>query len=307
MSAEIVVFLGPTLPVAAAREVLPGARYLPPARAETLRRGGAVACALGVESASPRVLDLIDKGAPVPVVGDVIDRLAAAGIAAEAMCFTGFPTETLDDALDTLRFLDDRRDQVAAFIVGEFDLTHGALVVQTPERFGIREVWQVEGDVLGTGLFFEEEVPSKTGDDPEHLDRALDELSSGWLLRRYPWAGSLSTAHTVLYYDRFGRDVFRRLAATVRGGVIGARPLVRAARFDLGAASRALGREAKAWHRLVRVERRVSRQAYGALTARAPSLRPKPARYRVAAGETPVAVPRRARARRPSNSPNALG
>ena len=217
-------------------------RYLTLERAETLRRGGAVACALGVESASPRVLELIDKGAPVAVVSDVIDHLAAAGIAAEAMCFTGFPTETLADALATLRFLDDRRDEVAAFIVGQFDLTHGALVAQTPERFGIREVWQVEGDTLGTGLFFEEETPPMSDDEPAQLDEALDTLSSGWLLRRYPWAGSLSTAHTVLYYDRHGRDVFRRLAPVVRGGVIGASPKLVAARFDLAAAGEALER-----------------------------------------------------------------
>src|SRR5207253_4846418 len=137
-----------------------------------------------------------DKGAPVEVVGDVIDHLASAGIAAEAMCFTGFPTESYDEALETLQFLGERREQVAAFIVGEFDLTHGALVAQAPERFGIREVWQVEGDTLGTGLFFEEEAPGKRGDEPERLDRALDRVSSAWLLRRYPWAGSLSTART---------------------------------------------------------------------------------------------------------------
>ena len=261
-----------------------------------MRRGGAVACALGVESASPRVLELIDKGAPVAVVSDVIDHLAAAGIAAEAMCFTDFPTETLDEALATLRFLDDRRDEVAVFIVGEFDLTHGALVAQTPERFGIREVWQLEGDTLGTGLFFEEETPPMRDGEPAQLDDALDTLSSSWLLRRYPWAGSLSTAHTVLYYDRHGRDVFRRLASVVRGGVIGASAKVVPARFDLDAAAEALSREAEAWQHLVRVARKVSRQAYGAVTADFTSLPAAPGRYRVRAGEVPVAVRAGARA-----------
>jgi anaerobic magnesium-protoporphyrin IX monomethyl ester cyclase len=282
-------------------------RYLTAERAQTLRRGGAVACALGVESANPRVLGMIDKGAPVAVVSDVIDHLAGAGISAEAMCFTGFPTESYVEALETLQFLDERRDRVAAFIVGHFDLTHGALVAQAPQRFGVREIWQVEGDTLGTGLFYDEEVPSKSGDEPERLDRALDDLSAGWLLRRYPWAGSLSTAHTVLYYDRFGRDVFRRLAATVRGGVIGARARVLAARFDLDAASRALPREADAWHQLVRVQRRVSRDAYEALVAGAPALRPRAGRYRIVAGEPPVAARRSpAKGRRPWTAPNAL-
>jgi anaerobic magnesium-protoporphyrin IX monomethyl ester cyclase len=282
-------------------------RYLTAERARTLRSGGAVACALGVESASPRVLGLIDKGAPVAVVAEVIDHLAAAGVAAEAMCFTGFPTESYAEALETLQFLEDRRDQVAAFIVGEFDLTHGALVAQSPERFGIREIWQVEGDVLGTGLFFEEAVPSKRGDEPARLDRALDELSAGWLLRRYPWAGSLSTAHTVLYYDRHGSDVFRRIASTVRGGVIGARPSILEARFDLDAAAGARSREAAIWHELVRVQRKVSRPAHAALTAGAPRVYPKAGLYRITAAEPPVRLGGHRRARRPSNSPNALG
>jgi hypothetical protein len=279
-------------------------RYLTPERAETLRRGGAVACALGVESASPRVLKLIDKGAPVSVVGDVIDRLSAAGIAAEAMCFTGFPTESYAEALETLHFLDDRRDGVAAFIVGEFDLTHGALVAQAPERFGIREIWQVEGDTLGTGLFYEETVPPKRGDEPARLDRALDELARRWLLRRYPWAGSLSTAHTVYYYERFGPGVFRRLAVEgeprPRRGRARARAL--AARFDLDAAAAALDREAEIWTELVRVRRHVSRAAYDALAAALPPLRPRPRRWRVIAGAPPTPL----RARRPSHAPNAL-
>jgi radical SAM family protein len=284
-------------------------KYLTAERAQVLRRGGAVACALGVESGSPRVLEMIDKGAPVEVVGDVIDRLDAAGIAVEAMCFTGFPTETADEAMATLEFLDHRRDRVASFIVGEFDLTHGALVAQDPARFGIDQVWQVDGDQLGTGLFFSEATPSKTGDQPERIDQALDQLSSGWLLRRYPWAGSLSTAHTVFYYERFGKGVLRALASRVRGGVIGARAATVAARFDLAAAARAETAEAQIWYQLVRERRQVSRAAYDALAAALPSLRARARRYRIAAGETPVpvAAPKRpARGRRPSARVNAL-
>jgi anaerobic magnesium-protoporphyrin IX monomethyl ester cyclase len=285
-------------------------KYLTAERAQVLRRGGAVACALGVESGSPRVLRMIDKGAPVEVVGDVIDRLDAAGIAVEAMCFTGFPTETADEALQTLDFLDDRREQVAAFIVGEFDLTHGALVAQDPARFGIDQVWQVAGDELGTGLFYSESQPSKPGDGPAIVDRALDELASGWLLRRYPWAGSLSTAHTVFYYERYGKGVMRALAQRVRGGVIGARTVTVAARFDLTAVARAEAAEARIWYQLVRERRQVSRADYQRLAAETPLVRPRARRYRIVAGAPPVAIatPRRpARGRRPSARVNDLG
>ncbi len=282
-------------------------KYLTAERAAVLRRGGAVACALGVESASPRVLALIDKGAPPSVVRDVVRNLAAAEVAVEAMCFTDFPTESYAEAMETLRFLEEERARIAAFIVGEFDLTHGSLVAQDPARFGLVETWQLDGDQLGTGLFYEEARPPKRGDEPERVDRALDRLSSRWLLRRYPWAGSLSTAHTVFYYARFGAGVFRELARRPSGGVLGARPAAATAHFDLAQAAKALDRELAIWRELVRVRRHVSRAAWRALAEAQPSLAPRPRRYRFVAGAPPVPLKGAARGRRPSGAPNALG
>jgi anaerobic magnesium-protoporphyrin IX monomethyl ester cyclase len=277
--------------------------------ARTLRRGGAVACALGVESGSPRVLGLVGKGAPVTVVSDVIERLDQAGIAVEAMCFTGFPTETYAEAKETLRFLGDRREQIAAFIVGGFDLTHGALVAQEPSRFGIEEIWQVEGDLFGTALFYTEKRPPRRGDEPARLDRALERLASGWALRHYPWAGALSTAHSVLYYDRFGKDVSRAHAGRVSGGVLGGgRPFVREARFDPALAANAEAAEAEIWGTLVYKLRRVSRDEYAALAATVAALSPRPRRYRFAAGMSPTqlgaASTRPRKGRRASNRLN---
>jgi hypothetical protein len=282
--------------------------YLTAERARVLKQGGGVACALGVESASPRVLQLIDKGAPISTVRATISHLAEAGLAVEAMCFSDFPTESYAEAMETLRFLDELRAQVALYIVGEFDLTHGALVAQQPSRFGLKETWQLDGDLLGTGLFYEEARPSKSAAELARLDAALGRLSAGWQLRRYPWAGSLSTAHTVLWYERFGPEVFRELARRpVHTQPFGARLGVAAARFDLDQAAASDERELEIWHTLVRERRHVSRAAYRALAAEAPPLRPRPRRYRFAAGEPPVGVRAPARGRRPPNAPNAAG
>ncbi len=288
------------------------AEYLAAERAEVLEKAGAVACALGVESGSQRVLDLIDKGAPVSVVSDVIERLSGAGIAAEAMCFTEFPTETRAEALATLDFLGDRREHVAVFIVGEFGLTHGSLVAQEPSRFGIRETWELEGDHLGLGIFFEPTSPWKTARDRSIIDERLGELSEGWALRAYPWAGAVSTAHTILYYDRFGTGVFRDLAE--RGldeHVLGAKRIEAELRFDPRAAADAEARDAAIWGTLVGDQRRVGRDAYEALARREPRLAPRPIRIAFEAGEgmTPIPKPKRAKARgrRPSHASNATG
>ena len=181
-----------------------------------LAEGGALGVALGVESAAPRVLKLIHKGLSVRDAARAVKNLAAAGIAVEAMCFTNFPTETGREALMTTRFIEELRESIALFICGEFALTAGARVAQHPGEYGIRETWHVAGDEFSTTLFYEESAPSKTPADRERIDAAIDRLARSWWLHRYPWAGSLSTAHTLLWYDRYGADVFRRLAGTRR-------------------------------------------------------------------------------------------
>ena len=287
-------------------------KYLTAARATVLKRSGAIACALGVESGSQRVLTLIDKGAPVSVSGDVIDRLASAGIAAEAMCFTEFPTETHAEALETLDFIHDRRDRLAVYIVGEFGLTHGSLVAQTPSRFGIRETWELSGDELGLGIFYAPITPWKTDDERRDVDDKLAELSEGWTLRTYPWAGAVSTAHTILYYERFGPAVFRELAARgLRDEVLGSKRTIAELRFDPEQATGAEEREGAIWATLVTDQRRVGRAPYEALAAAEPHLRPAPVRLMFTAGEEPAPVRRTGRARRrvagrrPSHSSNA--
>ncbi|WP_437979832.1 B12-binding domain-containing radical SAM protein [Sorangium sp. So ce117] len=277
-------------------------KYLTRERADVLRRAGAVACALGVESGSPRVLGLIDKGAPVEVVSDVIDHLASAGVAAEAMCFTDFPTETHAEAVETLDFLRARREALAVYIVGEFGLTHGSLVAQTPERFGIDEVFALEGDELGLGLFFVPREPWKTDAERADVDARLSDLSRGWTLRSYPWAGAVSTAHTILQYDRFGPGVFRdRAARRPDDSIPGASTIERGLRFDPRAAEHAEAREAEIWATLVHEERRVGRDAYEQLARSLSPLRPRPVRVRFVAGAAPAVTS----GRRPSHATSA--
>lgn len=282
-------------------------KYLTAERAETLRKAGAVACALGVESGSARVLKLIDKGAPIEVVGDVIDRLSGAGIAAEAMCFTEFPTETHEEALDTLSFIDERRDALAVYIVGEFGLTHGSLVAQDPSKFGIAETWALEGDQLGLGIFFAPKTPWKTDDERADVEDQLAELSSGWALRTYPWAGAVSTAHTILYYDRFGPGVFKELAERgVDDAVLGGeKSFADDLRFDPRDCERAEEREATIWGTLVNEQRAVGRSRYEALAAHQPALKPNAVRLAFAPGQAPLPLGKPTRGRRPSHRPNA--
>ena len=285
-------------------------RSLTPERCAELVAGGMLSAALGVESAAPRVLSLIDKGIPVEAVRGAVRSLAGAGVAVEAMCFSDFPTETYGEAMQTVRFVEDIGGDLSLFILGRFDLTHGSLVAQRPGEFGIREVWQVEGDELGTGLFFAERRRSKRPADHAKLEAAVARLSSRWSLRRYPWAGALSTAHTMLWYVRHGRDVFRR--GDVAGGVAVERPWARArtarASFDVArVAEESAAREAAIWDTLVNERRRVGRAAYTELADASAPARRAPRVWRYGAGGPPTDGPgKNAPGRRPSHAGNAL-
>jgi hypothetical protein len=290
-------------------------RSLTVERCEELAAGGALSAALGVESAAPRVLSLIDKGVPVETVRNAIVHLSRAGVAVEAMCFSDFPTETYREAMQTVHFIEELCGELSLFILGRFDLTHGSLVAQKPGEFGIREVWGVDGDELGTGLFFAERRRPKAGREQTMLEQAVGALSSQWRLRRYPWAGALSTAHTLLWYAHYGKDVFRRVAPSREARVPGARTRAGTARFDVARVLEQSAREEAAlWERMVRQERRVSRKIYEERAAALPHALPLPGEWSYGAAgmlaardrkHSPIEVRRQAAGRRPSHAANA--
>jgi anaerobic magnesium-protoporphyrin IX monomethyl ester cyclase len=190
----------------------------------------------------------------------------------EVMVFTDFPTETYGEALETLRWLKELQGDIALFMCGRFELSPGAAVADQPEDFGIREIWTVAGDDLCSKLYYRESVHSKTARERQRIDNYLTGLSRHWRLSHYPWAGSLSTAHTLLWYDRFGPGVFKdqTLVKTRKTNRISdPRPLPISRRFAR-LAENALHRENEIWERLVYRERVVSPERYGELAEALP-------------------------------------
>jgi len=236
-------------------------------------RGGALAYSLGIESGSPRILKLMDKGTTVDNASRAVRNLAAAGIAAEAMVFLDFPTETAAEAEETLRFLEGHHDALSLFMCGTFGLTTGSRVAGCPAQYGLRSVFRVAGDEFRTALFYEENRAAKTARQREAVDTRLEEVSSRWRLRTYPWAGSLSTAHTLLWVERFGPGIFRgRGPLPPRADAL---PDVRPRHSPERLADRAFALEAEAWHKLIHEKRTVGRQAWKSVVAELSAKRAK--------------------------------
>jgi Radical SAM superfamily len=248
---------------------------LTPALCRALKAGGGLSVALGIESAAPRLIRLIDKGVGLEDMTVAVKNLAAAGIAVEAMCFTDFPSETRREALATLDWVRELRQQIALFICGRFGLSHGSRVAAEAAAFGIDAIWHLEGDRWQTGIFYHERRESKTTADREHVDRQVEALSTGWWLHDYPWAGALSTAHSLLYYAAQGPEVFRRLSGIRRPArrTGGKKPFT--GPYDRRyLAATAYRNESGIWHHLVHEQRRVSAALYAQCAAELPLIHP---------------------------------
>ena len=185
-------------------------RYWSPQKCATLRRSGCVAVSVGFESGNDRVLSLIDKGVTVEQTRRTVHNLAEAGIAVQMMGFTGFPGESAEEALDSVRFLAGLREQWTFGGLGSFDLTSGAIIAKQPERFGIRDAAPRPGTDIHRLLQYTPPVVWSAAQREEVRRRKLA-LQSAEFDR--PWVGGTDTPHSYFYHARYGTGVLEALAA----------------------------------------------------------------------------------------------
>lgn len=82
------------------------------ALARKMRRAGCIRAEIGVESGSSRVLHLMHKGARVGDNERTLDALKNAGVESVVFLLVGFPGETEEDFVATLKFLEKNRTNI---------------------------------------------------------------------------------------------------------------------------------------------------------------------------------------------------
>jgi anaerobic magnesium-protoporphyrin IX monomethyl ester cyclase len=105
-----------------------------------LAAGGLRMLYFGMESACQRILDLMGKGTPRTLFGDVLRNTTEAGIMNMILYFVGFPTETQDEALESMNFLLEHQEHVTYAVAGHFLLEEHSPIYQAPDRFGITRI-----------------------------------------------------------------------------------------------------------------------------------------------------------------------
>ncbi|MGH7236798.1 MAG: B12-binding domain-containing radical SAM protein [Nitrospiraceae bacterium] len=154
---------------------------------------------MGYESGNERVLKLMDKATTTDVIRRSLELSANAGVWNHVMGFFGFPGETREDALDSIRFLEDNRDLVHSIGFGTFDLSKHTPVAKNPEKFGVTPYKNPEWD-LALDYYY----TVRDGLSVEEAERVFEEFErshyQGWDLKIF------IREYVFLYVAKFGTN-----------------------------------------------------------------------------------------------------
>lgn len=130
---------------------------------ERVAAGGLVRVIFGVESASKRILDLMQKGFRIEDVPKVLQGLSKAGVDATLYLMVGFPSETKEEVYKTLHFIEKIQDSLtpyAHYYVSPFAVPLLSPIHKEPSKFEISKISEPAADYLGNPYTFEFETSS---------------------------------------------------------------------------------------------------------------------------------------------------
>lgn len=149
---------------------------------ETLARArdaGLGLVVFGLESYSERVLGRMAKGIDRASIGRILDDCIDLGIAVHLWLIAGFPTETLDEAMETLSFVFEhpRLTLSPDFACGlnRFALTRHCPIERAPEEYGVRPLPRTPEEAFLTVSRFEQ-TEGMSEDELDEVFRRFDLL-----------------------------------------------------------------------------------------------------------------------------------
>ncbi len=106
---------------------------------QLLKASGCIAVSGGLEVASDRLLQLIDKGVTVAQVAVVTDNFTQAGIMVHAYLMYGYPTQTVQETIDSLEMVRQlfELDVLQSGFWHQFAMTAHSPVGMYPEKFSV--------------------------------------------------------------------------------------------------------------------------------------------------------------------------
>lgn len=157
---------------------------------------GCVGLKFGLESASPRVSKLMNKGIDIEYAGKLVDMASKAGIIPQAAFFYGFPGEEKEDIWMTAKFIED--NVIGRGIIaynGIFRLLKSMPLIDEAEKYGIRKIekWNSDEELIDyytVTMEKDNSLAEEIRNAEAYLSKIIDlDLTRSVDLRRYWFAG----------------------------------------------------------------------------------------------------------------------
>ncbi|MFH0904353.1 MAG: PqqD family peptide modification chaperone [Methanobacteriota archaeon] len=158
----------------------------------------------GLESANERILKCMDKGIKKEIVLNICKYTTDAGIWTHLFLIFGFPTETRDEAMETMDFILQNANMINSMSFGSFQLTKHSKVYENPAMFGVSKIKEDEN--IDLSLWYDHET--SCGMSKKETDEMIQEFYRKLSLRYRDlqlWS-NLDREHLFLYISHYKRS-----------------------------------------------------------------------------------------------------
>jgi hypothetical protein len=184
------------------------------------RKAGCLKMVFGLESSNKRILSLMDKGIETEITQNIIDNCDETGIAIHMYVIVGFPSETREEALETLDFVVSNekflKSKGASCLACLFELEKHAPILRDPGKYGLTKIGHPKQDDMSLGYFYETDrgmTPEESGEVYEYIRSEIDKR-----LSIFPYNFSMSDG--LLYLDHSFDEVSGSTLRIAQGEVV---------------------------------------------------------------------------------------
>ena len=143
---------------------------------EQMRDAGCLKIVFGLETFNQRMMDFMKKGIKQESVRRITNDCIDLGIAVHCYVIVGFPTETEEEALETMNFVvqNSKLHDSYGFSCQPclFDLEKEAPIMSDPGGYGVRRIMRPSSEDLSLGYFYE----VQEGMTPDQAERVYQHV-----------------------------------------------------------------------------------------------------------------------------------
>lgn len=168
---------------------------------QKVRDAGCLKMVFGLESSNKRILTLMEKGIETENVKNVINYCLDFGIGIHMYVIIGFPSETREEALETLDFIRSNEgflnSKGASCLPCLFELEKHAPILRDPKKYKLTSIAHPKSDDMSLGFVFELGAGMTTDEASEVYGYVKEEIDKR--LPIFPYNFSMSDG--LLYLD----------------------------------------------------------------------------------------------------------